>query len=302
MPVRSILILISLFVGLMIFNPSHVSQKTFQPQLIGIWTSNLETSVDWYVSNLGFEIEEKIKEYPAFNLKVAFLKKENFHLELLEKKPSFHSSEIFADENHNLGGIAKIGFLVENIEEKYEELQATGQVDFVTEIGSLPEPGFELKWPKRYFLIRDPDGNYIQFFSYDDASEAGAAPWLVMITTGDIEHSIAWYTGNLEFTHHHTMGNTGNRRAILSRNNFVLELFEPSITTHRESFSKDSTILGFDKLAFGVPDLSTLSASFLENEVSITMGPDSSVFPWATQTMATKDSDENLIQFFELDQ
>jgi catechol 2,3-dioxygenase-like lactoylglutathione lyase family enzyme len=276
------------------------SSDNFQPQLVAILTDSLESAMNWYTENLGFEIEKGIMDYPENNLRAAIIKKEGFHLELIEQSPSYQQSIVLPDAEHQLGGIAKLGFIVENIEEVYNGLQTRSTVDFVTEIGSLPDTELSIKWPKRYFLIKDVDGNYLQFFSYDDLSISQSNPWLVMVTVQNIEESASWYAEKLGFVHLTTVGNPGNQRAILVRNNYVLELFEPSKITLRKNISADSSVLGFSKVAFGVLDMNSLHNQLKKRNVEIASEPDSSEFDWATKSMIVCDNDGNWIQIFEL--
>ena len=240
---------IALLVFLSLLTSVHSqSQSTFHIQLVALWTADLKQSVEWYTNQLEFEIEREITEYPDYDLRIAFLKKEEFHLELLEKGTSYHSSEVLPSNDFQLGGIGKLGFIVKDIDSVYNKLLSSNQVEFVTEIGTLSNPDLPIDWPNRYFLIEDPDGNFLQFFTFENDSYTQSNPWLIMITTPNLETSLDWYRDVLSFEHLGTFGETGNKRAILSRNNLVLELFEPRSQIHRESISSDTTILGFNKI------------------------------------------------------
>ena len=260
----------------------------------------METSIDWYMNKLGFEAEKSIKEYPDRNLRLAVIKAGDFHLELLEKKPSIDRSEFLPDNNSYLGGIFKLGFLINDIEKKYQELKNLKDVDFITEIGTLPNTTIELKWPKRYFLIKDPDGNYIQFFSFDDHLQQSMTPWLIMFTVSNIESVVAWYVDNLGFKYHQTVGVQGNRRAIIEKNNYVLELYEPSAVVSMDKIPEGNTVLGFSELAFGIQNFDATSQNMKSKKVQFRTLPQKSTYGWATKTMTVQDMEGNTIRLFKI--
>ena len=99
-----------------------------------------------------------------------------------------------------------------------------------------------------------------------------------------------------------TLGEKGNRRAILERNNYVLELFEPDEVIKITEISMDSTILGFRKMAFGVENLTSLSTEMEKQQVEIITPIEKSDFDWANQAMIVKDVDGNWTQLFEVKQ
>lgn len=295
---RSYLVLLFIVVPTMAWTQPKETKEVFQPQLVAMWVQNLERSVQWYTDHLGFRSEREITDYPDYHLRAAFLEKEGFHLELLEKQPSY-SQEVVLSQGQELGGIMKLGFLVQELDALYRQLKVGG-VDLVTDIGQLAGPELGLLWPKRYFLIQDPDGNYIQFFSHDDGAQVPAHPWLIMIATPSLELTGNWYQRHLEFTHLGTVGAAGNKRAILSRNDLILELFEPSQLRHRETLPTDSVVLGFNKLAFGVDHLDQYHSQFSQEDIQFRIQPATSDFPWATRHMTIGDQDANWVQFFEL--
>jgi len=117
-----------------------------------------------------------------------------------------------------------------------------------------------------------------------------------MITVDNLENSISWYSEILGFKHHQTMGEKGNRRAVLERNNYVLELFEPNHLITANQISNDSTILGFKKIGFGLESLTALN----QEKVEIIYPVEESDFKWAEKAMIIKDSEGNWTQLFEI--
>jgi len=254
--------------------------------------------MEWYQKVLEVEIEIAPKYDPDSRFKSVFLEVNDFHLELIEKDTSYHRSEILTGEDEYLGGIFKIGFATQNIEKIYNQLKSIHGIDFVTEIQDLPPNTLPIKWPKKHFLVKDPDGNYIQFF--DTETEAEIMPWLMMITVEKLENAIAYYTQNLAFKHYQTIGEIGNRRAILAHNNQVLELFEPRNVVKANELSTDRVLLGFNKLGFEVDNFDALKITVVKDSLEVIVPPEKSTFGWTKRSMMLKDGEGNLLHFFEI--
>lgn len=279
-------------------NTKTVQKDFFKPNLVKLFVEDIDSSLKWYKEKLKFEVEKEVEEYPDYGLKIAFLELNGFHLEIIEKTNSFKPSEITNKEDKYIGGIFKIGFKTNDLEYIYSQLNMLDGVEFVTGIGELPENQIPIKWPTKHFLIKDPDGNFIQFFDSGDSSQI--SPWLTMVTVDNLENSITWYSQTLGFKHHQTIGEKGNRRAVLERNNHVLELFEPNHVIKANEISADTTILGFKKIAFGVEDLELLSSELEKETVNIITPLEKSDFNWANKSMIVKDLDGNWTQLFEI--
>ncbi len=277
----------------------EVLEDVFEPKLVAIAVQDLERSIQWYTQKLGFEVEKEMTEYPDHGLRNAFLKLGDFHLEIIEFSKAYKPSEILPNEESYVGGVFKLGWKVNDIETVYNRIKEMEEVDMVAELGELPESSISIPWPSKYFLIQDPDGNYLQFF--DSGNHPYPSPWLFMLTVENLEQVQSWYTQNLGFKLLQTQGSQGNMRAILARNGYVLELFEPAQVLKAAEIPSDSTILGFNKLAFRVDDLSTLSTSF-ENkkvEIALPLAPTEDI-DWASQGMIVKDLEGNWTQLFEI--
>ncbi|MBX2873885.1 MAG: VOC family protein [Saprospiraceae bacterium] len=271
---------------------------SFQPQLMAIVVEDMEQSLDWYTKVLSCKIEKPIESFPDYGLRIAFLQLGEFHLEIIESSYSVHRSEISPDDNTALGGWFKVGFQVSDIQSTYDQLQQMDSLNFLSGIGNLPENELPIDWPTQYFLLTDPDGNFVQFF--DGGATEVATPWLFMNTVKNLPAAISWYSNKLGFTHYETVGEIGNRRAVLARNHCVLELFEPAAVITSKEIGEDSMVLGFSKLGFGIETFDSLSKNLREEQVEITYGPGPSTFPWATQYLIAKDEEGTWIQFFDL--
>ncbi len=295
-PKQIILILILAILGCK-EDTKAIQKDSFKPNLVALFVEDIDRTLKWYHEKLGFQIEKEVEEYPDYGLKIAFLELNDFHFEIIEKTNSFKPSEITLGKDSYLGGIFKIGFKTNDLENLYSQLEKFNDVEFVTSIGELPENQLPINWPSKYFLIKDPDGNFIQFF--DSGTSKEISSWLVMVTVGNLENAISWYSEALGFRHHKTMGEKGNQRAVLERNNYVLELFEPNQVIKANQVSVDSTILGFKKIAFGVEDLATMSSTLNKRNIEIITPMEESDFEWAEKAMIVKDLEGNWTQLFE---
>lgn len=271
----------------------------FQPQLMAIVVENLEQSLNWYAQVLEGTLERPIDSFPDYGLRIAFLQVGEFHLELIESKTSIQPADLLPNTDAYLGGWFKMGFMLSDIKTKYDQLKGIDALDFVTGIGELPASNLPITWPTQFFLLKDPDGNYVQFF--DGGAEKEPTPWLFMNTVKDLPNAISWYTQHFGFTHQETVGDPGNRRAILSHDNFVLELFEPT-TVVTNAIPGDSMTIGFTKLAFGLNTFDTLTANLHRDNIPIVYGPEASDSPWASQYIILKDVEGNWVQLFDIKQ
>ena len=279
--------------------PQEGSKEVFAPRLAALAVENLETSIQWYTQNLGFETEKEIESYPDYQLRLAFLKLGSFRLELIEFANVYKPSEVLSDPDSHVGGVIKMGWIVKDIQDFYHTLKEREEVKIVAELGELPPNSLPIKWPSSYFLIEDPDGNYLQFF--DSGLSQTPAPWLFMIAVDSLEEAISWYSQNLGFTEYLTVGEEGNKRTILERNHCVLELYEPSSVRKAEDISADSSVLGVNKIAFGVTDLTPLDSLFAGNEVEIAVPlAETEDIDWASRGMIVLDAEGNWTQIFEL--
>lgn len=276
---------------------SQSPPNIFQPQLMAIVVENLEQSLNWYTQVLDGTLEKPIDSFPDYGLRIAFLQVGDFHLELIESKTSIQPADLLPNTDAYLGGWFKIGFLLSDINAKYDQLQAIENLNFLTGIEDLPGTTLPINWPAQFFLLEDPDGNYVQFF--DSGAEETPTPWLFMNTVKNLPDAISWYTNNLGFTHHETVGEPGNRRAILAHGNCVLELFEPA-TAITQAIPGDSMAIGFTKLAFGLNTFDTLIAKLERENIQIVYGPEASNSPWASQYIIVKDAEGNWVQLFDI--
>ena len=272
-------------------------KELFAPSLIALCVEDIDVSIHWYTQYLGFEVEKEIQDYPDYGLKLAFLKLDSFHLEIMEMDKSLKPSAVLPNAESYLGGVFKLGFKSNDLEKLFNELKRNEEVKFLTGLGDLPKDQMPIPWPKRYFLIQDPDGNFIQFF---DSGHREISPWITMIIVDHIEASKSWYATNLGFSHIKTVGEEGNKRAILKREDFIIELYEPEKFFYPNQVTTDTTIMGFRKLAFGVSDIVALDSLFQRTATEVVRPIEDSDFDWAQKAMIVKDPEGNWTQLFEL--
>ena len=129
------------------------------PYLAAIVVPELETSADWYQKHLGFRRQETVT---LPNLRIAFLKLDGFHLELVEDKRAFTREGLqkripeMKHLDNPVDGIMKLAFRVTGLDAFAAKLRSEG-VRFQT--GIMQAKG---KWP-RSFIVLDNNGNWIQF-------------------------------------------------------------------------------------------------------------------------------------------
>ena len=107
--------------------PPRQTPRILRPALVAISVPKLEESVAWYQKNLGFEVTER-KEFPTPPLKVAFLQRDGFRMELVELKDSF-SIKRYAPDLDNpamLQGIGKLAFAVDDLDALVTQLTKNG--------------------------------------------------------------------------------------------------------------------------------------------------------------------------------
>lgn len=152
---KSILLTILFFV----LSNYSISAQSLKPYIIAIVVNDIEKATEWYENTLELSLYKELS-FPEYDsLKINFLKRESFEIELIEKKTAFSIQEYVKNydaNNEPLIGFCKVSFLVSDVELEYERLKKLNVEEFM---GITEDKDFKTK----YFFIRDIDGNLIQF-------------------------------------------------------------------------------------------------------------------------------------------
>ena len=154
---------------------SEVSKQTiFVPRLhhFGISVADLEETVEWYREKLGFEPLYHY-ELPDFGMRVAFLARDGFRIEVFEVGGSSPLPDHARETSTDLGiqGLKHVAFAVGNLDEAMAELGGRG-VAFATGALEVPDSGGE-----RFAFFRDNNGILIELYEPVAAHErVGGAP------------------------------------------------------------------------------------------------------------------------------
>jgi len=141
---------------------------------------DLETSVDWYQSHLGYEEKERHK---GDGFTIVYLGPEGMHDDGAMLELTSNHGETTEEVGDAWGHIA---VRVEDVEEAYSELMDEGVEDY-----RPPEenPG--------YAFVKDPDGHEVEIVERDHG-----ARWSLdhtMIRVEDADAAIGWYARKLGF-------------------------------------------------------------------------------------------------------
>lgn len=151
-------IAIALILSLSCLHYSIAQPESPQPYFTALMVQNIDTSTQWYSSVLGFEVINQTA-MESIGLRQANLTLDGALLELIEIPTAIEKQKVFAqfEGKKYVQGIFKIGFKVANLDAFVTYLRSKN-VDFHGEIVR------DDKLNMRMIIIKDPDGNYIQFF------------------------------------------------------------------------------------------------------------------------------------------
>jgi catechol 2,3-dioxygenase-like lactoylglutathione lyase family enzyme len=131
--------------------------RGLRPYLVAVSVASLEESTAWYQRVLGLRIVEK-KDFPQQGLKIAFLESQGFRLELVDLKGSVSAGSCADVSNPAaLRGFGKYAFQVDALEDVVVSLQKSG-VAILHDFRKSATAG------DQSVIIKDPDGNWLQFF------------------------------------------------------------------------------------------------------------------------------------------
>ncbi|MEQ9402660.1 MAG: VOC family protein [Cyclobacteriaceae bacterium] len=233
-----------------------------EPALLAMSVKDLDISTKWYTENLGFSLDTTML-FPDYGLKINLLALDQFRLELIAfDDPIIVDLVMLPTEHSNIHGFIKFGFLTKNLEAIVSRMETTN-AEIVAGPAQLPALSSGEPWPERFFLVEDPDGNYIQFFageesflnSFSFSGSFSLTPFLAMISVEDFEGTRRWYE-DLGFNYIEGVDTRGNQRGLLSVGNFILEIgsFKDDVSIDQLNISdkEKNNMVRLNKLAFNI--------------------------------------------------
>jgi predicted lactoylglutathione lyase len=151
------LLLISL-ITIMWFAFLSFSNKTQDSKLgfFALNVANVDSSVVWYSKIFGLKENKNMNDEKA-GYKVVILKNENFEVELVELTKN---KGLKVKGSGEIMGLFKVGFYLRNVDPLLNSLKDNGAAVF----GRVYS---DAQTNKRNFLVKDIDGNLLQFFEID---------------------------------------------------------------------------------------------------------------------------------------
>lgn len=128
-----------------------------KPYFSAVVVKDVAASSRWYCSVFDMKVKEEMKDNAgAYSIHV--LESPDFLMELLQLKGSLEKATALSGrpQGTELQGHFKIGFKADDMDALIKKL-ASLHID-------VPQVWTDPKTKKRNFLIKDPDGNLIQFF------------------------------------------------------------------------------------------------------------------------------------------
>jgi catechol 2,3-dioxygenase-like lactoylglutathione lyase family enzyme len=133
-------------------DPPAAAPRAF---LAALSVGDLDRSIAFYQRHFGFAVTQR-SAFPEHRMEIAFLEQSGFQLELVALAGSAPRQAPEADNDASLRGIAKLGFLVDDIDATAARLRTAG-----VEIMVRPST---LAGTVSGGLARDPDGNLIGIY------------------------------------------------------------------------------------------------------------------------------------------
>lgn len=134
-----------------------ITHNTMKPLHVGISVRNIQESIEWYRSVLGFELLW-CRDFEDLKSQIAFLKQGDFEIELFEHHNSqaIPKERLMPKEDIQTQGTKHVAFSTDDINTLFDSFKTKG-VDIV--FGPVESP------PKdaMFGFIRDPSGVLIEF-------------------------------------------------------------------------------------------------------------------------------------------
>lgn len=215
-------VLLLLLICLQIFNAQAQSKNSPSSlNKISLRTADVKLMSEWYQSSFQFKKKKSAEGR-------MILEKNGFSLELIQEKNVVPENKLtLPDGMRELARFSKFGFVVNNLDELFEQMK-------LKKIESVGGVFFDDRLKFRTFLVKDLEGNLVQFFEprgFLEKFKLKGDEWkaaFLMIITDDAQRTINWYKENLNFEE---VANVDNpTRKIIHRTLFngavLLELAE----------------------------------------------------------------------------
>jgi catechol 2,3-dioxygenase-like lactoylglutathione lyase family enzyme len=136
------------------------SAVALRPYLLALSVRDLDASAGWYARVLGFAETERY-DFPEDRMRLAFMEKEGFELELIELADAPPFSAPDPGNPATRRGLVKFAFYSGEIDALYNAALDVG-AHVQSPLRSSNRTG------GRFFILRDPDGNWVQVFGPAD--------------------------------------------------------------------------------------------------------------------------------------
>lgn len=261
------------------------------PVGLTIIVNDLQISSNWYKENLNFQVHKKLPQKYV-------LQRGDFYLELKSVDGSLNEKDIKLPEDYKfINGYSKFSFVVDNLKGLYNHLFING----VNVFRPITEGEF---FQGKYFVITDPDGNYLQFFSNSDSdikvNQIKMKPFLMSKMVSNIEESIEWYKNVLNCNVSETLDIPDHNLKLgyLELNGFYFELIQTGVSLNKSSLDKfkDKHIQGFCNLTLYAEDINNTVSAIKATDYVINNTIEPADFNGFKKQFNFKDLSENNIQ------
>ena len=135
------------------------SSLALKPYLAALNVKDASKTADWYARNLGFAVT-KVMDFPQYDsLRIIFLKRDAFELEVIQKRSSFDVRNVvpgYDQEKAPVQGIAKLAFMTHGLRQIADSLRQKG---VKIRYGPFDDEAFGI----RSVIFEDLEGNLLRF-------------------------------------------------------------------------------------------------------------------------------------------
>ena len=155
---KTLLILIVLCAASLELDAQTEKKQAVSPYFSALIVTNIDSAVHWYTTYLPLNVRNRVDNAER-GFKQVILENDGMLLELVELKSVLLPSKALESlpQGTRLVGYFKVGFSVADFDTWHQELEKK-QVQFYGSTFTDPISG------QRSFLVKDPDGNTVQFF------------------------------------------------------------------------------------------------------------------------------------------